>query len=164
VVLAFPRNSGQVFVTATEAGVGRTVTTWKTEQEGVRYRSGATFRRSDIKNPYEFWGWNTCRPFRNRAALFSRRDSHIDFLCQPGLPLGHAQGIKLRTTGFWGCLPEAPADPGGSMHLDAETRSFQNRPSYGPPLWQVLRVVVSTAAAIAALKIGQILAVYFIRG
>jgi hypothetical protein len=65
---------------------------------------------------------------------------------------------------FWEWLLELPADPGGPMHLDAESRSFQNRPSYGPPLWQVLRVVVFTAAAIAALKIGWNLAVYFIRG
>jgi hypothetical protein len=164
VVLAFPRNSGQVFVTATEAGVGRTVTTWKTEQEGVRDRSGATFRRSGIKNPYEFWGgtmaglFETGRPYFQGAIdisiFYARRDYR--------LVMRKASGTARQA--FGGCLLESQAGPGGSMHLDVGSRPFQNRPSYGPPLWQVLRVVVFTAAAIAAVKFCWILAVYFVRG
>lgn len=67
---------------------------------------------------------------------------------------------------FWGRLRESrvAARLSAPVHLDAETRSFLDRPSYSPPLSYVLRVVVVTAAAISVVKIGWILATYFIGG
>ncbi len=56
--------------------------------------------------------------------------------------------------------PEASIRQDEAVRFDAETRSFLERPSYGPILGQVLRVVVITAAAVAAVKIAWILAVY----
>ncbi len=67
---------------------------------------------------------------------------------------------------LWGCLTElrVAAWLGNPMYLDAEIRSFLGRPPSGHPLSQVLRVVVSTAAVVAVVKIGWILADYAIRG
>jgi len=111
-----------------------------------------------------FGGGTTAGLFETGRPYFQGAIDISIFYARRDYRLAMRKASSTARQAFWGCLPESPAGSGGPMHLDAGSRSFQNQPSYGPPLWQVLRVVVFTAAAIAALKIGWILAVYFIRG
>jgi hypothetical protein len=88
------------------------------------------------------------------------------FYVSRGYRLDMRKASKAARPAFRGRLHESrvAALSGGPMRLDAETRSFLERPSHGPTLDQVLRLVVFTAAAIATVKIGWILALYFIEG
>jgi hypothetical protein len=83
-----------------------------------------------------------------------------------GYRLDMRKASKAASPAFRGSPRESrvSALSGGPMRLDAETRSFLERPSHAPTLGQVLRVVVFTAAAIAMVKIGWIVAFYFIEG
>lgn len=86
------------------------------------------------------------------------------FYVSRGYRLGMCKASKAAGPAFRGRGHELQiaALSGGPMRLDIETRSLLERPSHGPTLGQVLRVVVFTAAAIAIVKIGWILALYFI--
>jgi len=57
--------------------------------------------------------------------------------------------------------PIAPVNPSfGPEWADAETRAFLGRPDFTPPFAKILRVIVISAMAVAAVKIAWLLVIH----